>query len=133
MPVDQENEPGTQDEKVPLKRVGLMLKTKFRYEYDFADSWEHLIFVEGLLLLEEPAKVPDCIGGQRACPPEDCGGAGGYQERLDSLRNPRDPRGEELRLWLGARTWNAEAFDLERVNASIAKATRPRSKDVSLQ
>jgi hypothetical protein len=126
MPLDDENEPETRDEEVALKRVGLRLKTKFRYEYDFGDSWEHLILVEGLLLLEEPAKVPDCIGGQRACPPEDCGGAGGYQEMLDALRNPRDPRGEELRLWLGTRTWNAEAFDLERVNASIAKATGPR-------
>jgi hypothetical protein len=126
-PVDQENEPGTRDEKVPLKRVGLRLKTKIRYEYDFGDSWEHLILVEGLLLLEEPADVPACIGGQRACPPEDCGGAGGYQEMLDALRNPKDTRGEEFRLWLGTRTWNAEAFDLERVNASIAKATRRRS------
>jgi len=126
MPVDQENEPGTRDEKVSLKRVGLRLKTKIRYEYDFGDGWEHLILVEGLLLLEEPAQVSGCIGGQRACPPEDCGGAGGYQEMLDALRNPRDPRGEELRLWLGARTWNPEAFDLERVNASIAKATGPR-------
>ena len=126
MPVDQENEPGTQDEKVTLKRVGLRLKAKFRYEYDFGDSWEHLILVEGLLLQEEPAKVPDCIGGQRACPPEDCGGAGGYQEMLDALRNPMDPRGEELRLWLGTRTWNAEAFDLDQVNEAIAKATGPR-------
>jgi hypothetical protein len=126
MPLDDENEPETRDEEVALKRVGLRLKTKFRYEYDFGDSWEHLILVEGLLLLEEPAKVPDCIGGQRACPPEDCGGAGGYQEMLDALRNSRDSRGEELRLWLGTRTWNAEAFDLERVNASIAKATGPR-------
>jgi hypothetical protein len=126
-PVDQENEPGTRDEKVPLKRVGLRLKTKIRYEYDFGDSWEHLILVEGLLLLEEPAGVPACIGGQRACPPEDCGGAGGYQEMLNALWNPKDPRGEEFRLWLGTGTWNAEAFDLERVNASIAKATRRRS------
>ena len=123
-PVDPENEPGIRDEKVPLKRVGLRLKTKFRYEYDFGDSWDHLILVEGLLLLEEPANVPACIGGQRACPPEDCGGAGGYQEMLDALRNPRDPPGEEFRLWLGTRNWNAEAFDLEWINEAIAKATR---------
>jgi hypothetical protein len=125
-PVDLENEPGTRDEKVSLKQVGLRLKTKIRYDYDFGDSWEHQILVEGLLLLEEPAEVPACIGGQRKCPPEDCGGAGGYQEMLDALRNQRDPRGEELRLWLGTRTWNAEAFDLGQVNEAIAKATAPR-------
>ena len=124
--MDPENEPGTQDEKVPLKRVGLRLRTKFQYEYDFGDSWEHLILVEGLLLLEEPAKLPACIGGQRACPPEDCGGAGGYQEMLDALQNPRDPRNEEFRLWLGTRTWDAEAFDLDQVNETLAKATAPR-------
>jgi hypothetical protein len=126
MPVDQENEPGTRDEKVPLKRVDLRLKTKIRYDYDFGDSWEHQILVEGLLLLEEPAEVPACIGGQRKCPPEDCGGAGGYQEMLDALRNPRDPRGEELRIWLGTRTWDAESFDLGQVNEAIAKAIAPR-------
>ena len=126
MAVDQENEPETKDEEVALKRVGLRLKTKFRYEYDFGDRWEHLILVEGLLLLEEPAEVPACIGGQRKCPPEDCGGAGGYQEMLDALRNRKNPRGEELRLWLGTRSWNAEAFDLDQVNEAIAKATAPR-------
>jgi hypothetical protein len=124
-PTDQENEPGTCDEKVPLKRVGLRLRTRFRYEYDFGDDWEHLILVEGLLLLEEPATVPACIGGQRACPPEDVGGAGGYQQMLEALGNPRDPRNQEFGLWLGTRTWNAEAFDLDQVNEAIAKATGP--------
>ena len=125
-PVDSENEPGTQDERVALKRVGLRLRTKFRYEYDFGDGWEHQILVEGLLLLEEPAEVPACIGGQRACPPEDVGGPGGYQDMLDALRNPRDPRNKEFRLWLGDRSTDPEAFDLHQVNEAITKATSPR-------
>ena len=128
MAVDPDNEPETRDEEVALKRLGLRLKSKFRYQYDFGDRWEHLILVDGLLLLEEPAHVPVCVGGQRACPPEDCGGAGGYQDMLDALRDPKDPRGEELRFWLGNRPWNAEAFDLDQVNEAIAKAIAPRGR-----
>ena len=44
---------------------------------------------------------------------------------LDALRDTRDPRGEEFRVWLG-RSWNAEAFDLDQVNLAITKATASR-------
>jgi hypothetical protein len=125
-PPDQENEPGTRSEKVALGKLGLRLKTKIKYEYDFGDSWEHLILVEGHLLLEEPARVPVCLAGQRACPPEDCGGVGGYEEMLKALRNPRDPRCREFKRWLGMDVWDAEAFDLDQVNHDLAKAFAPR-------
>ncbi len=56
------------------------------YWYDFGDSWEHTLVVEKVLprVGTEPAAV--CIGGARACPPEDCGGIWGYQELLDDPR-----------------------------------------------
>jgi hypothetical protein len=125
-PPDQENEPGTRSEKVALGKLGLRLKTKIKYEYDFGDSWEHLILVEGHLLLEEPARVPVCLAGQRACPPEDCGGVGGYEEMLKALRNPRDPRCREFKQWLGMDVWDAEAFSLDQVNQDLARAFAPR-------
>lgn len=125
-PPDQENEPGTRSEKVAMKKLGLRLKTKIKYEYDFGDSWEHQILVEGHLLLEEPAGVPVCLGGQRACPPEDCGGVGGYQEMLDAFQDPDNPRCDQFKQWLGMEAWDAEAFHLDQVNEGLAKAFAKR-------
>ena len=48
------------------------------YEYDFGDSWEHIVTVEKILPVD--ASTPAgavCLAGSRACPPEDCGGIGG--------------------------------------------------------
>ena len=52
------------------------------YLYDFGDSWEHAIKLEKILQAETGEKYPVCIGGKRACPPEDCGGIPGYEEIL---------------------------------------------------
>src|ERR1700737_687005 len=48
-----------------------------RYTYDFGDDWEHEIVLEKSLAAEPGALYPTCIAGKSACPPEDCGGAGG--------------------------------------------------------
>lgn len=57
----------------------------FFYTYDFGDDWRHKVTVEKVGQVEPGTSVPDCIGGRRACPPEDCGGPWGYADLLDSL------------------------------------------------
>jgi hypothetical protein len=42
------------------------------YEYDFGDSWYHEGLVEKELKPDKRLNLPLCIGGARACPPEDC-------------------------------------------------------------
>ncbi len=49
------------------------------YRYDFGDSWEHWVELEEILPEEAGIDYPRCVGGARACPPEDCGGVGGYE------------------------------------------------------
>ena len=99
-------------------------KQKFGYVYDFGDSWEHEIVVEKITEdnIEEANKCPKCIEGERACPPEDCGGVGGYERFLEVLKTGKDPCGEdidELKEWLG--NWEPEKFDLEGINKEILK------------
>jgi hypothetical protein len=48
---------------------------RFRYEYDFGDLWQHEIRLECTLPLDPRKTYPVCVGGARATPPEDCGGA----------------------------------------------------------
>jgi len=54
-----------------------------------------------MLLPEEGAQYPLCMGGARACPPEDSGGPIGYQRLLEILADPRHPEHEDLRDWVG--------------------------------
>jgi hypothetical protein len=51
--------------------------TEFGYVYDFGDNWEHRIVVEGINPADAGAKYPRFLGGERRCPPEDCGGPPG--------------------------------------------------------
>lgn len=98
-------------------------KQKFEYIYDFGDSWEHEIVVEKIVpnKIEDANKYPKCMGGERTCHPEDCGGIGGYERFLEILKTGKDPWKEniqELKEWLG--DWGPEKFDLEEVNKKLA-------------
>jgi len=90
------------DSKAQLGRVLTKLKQKLIYEYDFGDGWEHEILLEKILPPEPGVRYPRCIGGARACPPEDCGGPGGYAELLEALPQtvvrgaPGQPAHEQL-------------------------------------
>jgi len=58
------------------------------YVYDFGDFWQHKIQLEKILPREENVEYPICIKGKRACPPEDVGGIGGYEDFLKIIKNP---------------------------------------------
>ena len=73
---------GVLENRVRLDELLTGPKDRLFYWYDFGDDWEHTLVVEKVLprLGDEPPAV--CIGGARACPPEDCGGIWGYHELL---------------------------------------------------
>ena len=69
-------EPVVDERKIRLDEIA-QAKSRFVYEYDFGDSWEHQVVVEKVLPVEAGVRYPRCLAGERACPPEDCGGIGG--------------------------------------------------------
>jgi hypothetical protein len=79
------------------------------YDYDFGDGWEHEIRLESVISQAEGTKYPRCSGGERACPPEDCGGPDGYARLLEIIFDPRHEEFQSMRTWLG-RDFHAEAF-----------------------
>lgn len=79
------------------------------YEYDFGDCWEHEVVLEAVLP-REAGKYPRCIAGERACPPEDCGGLYGYQDLLEALFDPTHEEHESLKIWAGE-SFHPEKFD----------------------
>ena len=54
---------------------------RFLYRYDFKDEWVHEIVIEDRTEDGED-DLPVLLEGERACPPEDCGGAFGYMAAL---------------------------------------------------
>ena len=93
--------------------------TAITYEYDFGDRWKHLVLVEKIIFPDEPVEERlTCIEGERACPPEDCGGFHGYAEVLDIIFSPAHPDYEAMLDWTG-KDFNPEIFNLQTVNARL--------------
>jgi hypothetical protein len=93
-------------------------KSRWLYEYDFGDGWRHEILFEGFAPADPEAKYPQCVEGERACPPEDCGGPWGY---ADYLADPHHERHEELLAWRGP--FDPEAFDAKQATRAMRKVT----------
>ncbi len=95
---------------VPLASRFTRVGQKARYTYDFGDGWDHEVLLEAVWPAEKGATYPRCIGGERACPPEDCGGPYGYLELLEAIGDPHHERHDELLEWIGGE-FDPEAFD----------------------
>ncbi len=105
--------------KIRLNEVVGQEKERFSYEYDFGDSWEHKILVEKILPRAPEEQYPRCIGGKRACPPEDVGGVWGYVEFLEAIRDPEHPEHEDMLEWIGEE-FDPEEFDVEEADQSLS-------------
>lgn len=88
---------------------------KFQYIYDFGDDWNHEIEISSVLTHDSRMQYPVCIGGENACPPEDCGGPHGYQELLEILNGPDGEEKDERLAWVGG-FFNPHTFDPNLVN-----------------
>ena len=89
------------ERKVKLSKWLKKPKDKLWYEYDFGDTWIHEIALEKILKSEPNAEYPQLLDGAQACPPEDCGGMGGYEHLLEVLADPKDEEHEDMLDWLG--------------------------------
>jgi hypothetical protein len=118
--MEQQNE-----RRVRLNAILRKSKDRMVYEYDFGDGWEHDVVLE-----RSAASLPDSpqvrvIGGQRACPPEDVGGIGGYYAYLEAIEDPAHPEHDDMLEWAGG-AFDPAAFDLEEVNTYFRVRTRRR-------
>ena len=59
-----------------------------------------------------------CIAGERACPPEDCGGLWGYEEFLEAIKDPNHEEHQEMLDWIGG-SFDPDEFDLQEVNRAL--------------
>ncbi|HEX3841766.1 MAG TPA: plasmid pRiA4b ORF-3 family protein [Acidimicrobiales bacterium] len=94
--------------------------SRFQYEYDFGDGWDHEVVVETVEEVPQVLKQAICLDGERACPPEDSGGVGGYAEFLRAIGDPDHPEHRDSLAWVGG-TFDPEAFGLAAANAALQR------------
>lgn len=123
-PSDSEMEENQRDEATST--VGDLMRSagdRLTYKYDFGDGWEHEVVLEEISAPEPGAMYPACVGGERACPPEDCGGAPGYSDLLEVISDPNHPEHLDRLEWVGG-TFDPEAFSVENVNRLLRSTPR---------
>jgi hypothetical protein len=89
----------------------------FAYNYDFGDGWRHIVEVKAILPRDE-FNYPLCIGGGKACPPEDCGGLPGFEEFKEQIANTKDPEHRRMLIWVGG-YFDPKSFDANRINRDM--------------
>jgi hypothetical protein len=129
-----EGDPSVRDEsKFTLAELLNDVHKGLIYEYDFGDSWEHIVTVEKILPADASTPVTAvCLAGSRACPPEDCGGIGGYEDLLKALKNKKHPEHRSMKEWLG-RPFDPEFFEVAKANYWLQKLKWPRVTESQLR
>ncbi len=98
---------------------------KLAYNYDFGDDWWVDIKVVAIEKPQPKIRYPRCVAGERAGPPEDCGGPPGFEELLAARKNSRSKHAKELLEWAGP-DWDPAAFDLATTNKALFALPAPR-------
>ena len=109
------------DQQATLAEIAPAVGSRFEYEYDFGDGWEHTVLVEDVREGGAALGRALCLDGARACPPEDCGGPYGYEaEFVAALRDQGHERRTELIEWIGE-GFDPERFDLDAANRRLKR------------
>jgi len=102
---------------------------RLRYAYDFGDGWEHDVVFEKRIGSNPGDRIPSCIAGKGACPPEDCGGPWGYADLKDALADSCHEDHEYMLDWLGldnAADFDPAACDVAEINDVLDMAIAAR-------
>ena len=94
----------------------------FKYLYDFGDAWDHEVLFEGNPPVDAKAKYPLCLEGEKACPPEDCGGVWGYTNFLEAINDPNHEEHINMMEWIG-RKFDPNKFDPKQATKEMKKGS----------
>jgi hypothetical protein len=118
--VDDELGPVTDVKGVMVTQVFNKVGTTITYEYDFGDGWMHHLELVEISTHPIDEVLPQIIGGENACPPEDCGGTYGYKELKEILMNPKHPEYKSTKIWVGSK-FDPMVCDLKTIQQNLGK------------
>jgi hypothetical protein len=119
-PLKREDQVVEDDRDVTLADLNLAHRDRMTYDYQFGEGWRVDIRVEKTSVATKGATYPTCLGGERAGPPEDCGGVEAYHDMLACLKEPASDLGKEWLGWLGPE-YDPGVCDLDKVNGALRK------------
>ncbi len=90
----------------------------FEYVYDPEDQWRHTVTLEAIVPKNKLMQYPVCVGGENACPPEECGGPKGYADLLECMEDPNSEDHENVMEWVGG-FFDPTGFDANYVNQEL--------------
>ena len=93
------------------------------YVYDFGDGWHHRVEVEREAPDGEFPELPICLEGAGHCPPEDCGGVGGFEVFCAAMADPSHEEHPAYWEWYG-RPFDPSVFDLAQTNRTLRLSLR---------
>jgi Plasmid pRiA4b ORF-3-like protein len=97
-------------------------KRSFLYTYDMGDSWEHEIKPGKPRELAPDEAAIALLAATGSCPPDDSGGAPGFDYMLEVTSDPAHEEHEDMVEWLGdAHPWDRVA-DLPKLAERVRKA-----------
>jgi hypothetical protein len=100
--------------KVTVGELAAKQQMQFQYIYDFRANWEHTVEIEQVSPHDDGTHYPRVVAGERACPPEDCGGINRFAKYLQAWDDPDHPSYEDAWDILGGK-FDPAAFDAEAV------------------
>jgi hypothetical protein len=115
---------GTDTARTTLASLGLKRGSQFVYAYDYGDGWEHdleVVTVTRETIDPHAIPMPRILDGQRAAPPEDCGGPPGYARLQDALMDPDHPDHGQAHHWV-PRGFDPAIFDLPSADHGLVLA-----------
>ena len=113
-PVDEDAPDEVEDATDVTLGDVVVVGDRFFYDYDFGDGWRLEVEVEsGATGGPHPTRAV-CTGGERAGPPEDCGGPDGYAALLEGLVGSGPPRARRAGVMGGGRVRSGGHFPWSR-------------------
>lgn len=97
----------------------------FHYIYDFGDGWLHTVKLEAVGDVDPDVTYPRLIEAEGRCPPEDCGGPGGYAHYLDAISDPDHEDHQEMIDWRGP-GFNPKRVDEDAIQSAFALLGAPK-------
>jgi hypothetical protein len=108
------------DRRTCLGRILRKSRDAMVYEYDFGDRWEHIVVLERIVEPVPGAPYPVILAAEGACPPENVGGIGGYDQFLQTMTNPGHPEHREMMAWWGG-PFDPKLYDIEARNEVLLR------------
>jgi hypothetical protein len=98
---------------------------RIQYAYDMGDFWEHSIIIERVTAPLREVNYPQFLGGERRCPPEDCGGFPGHDEFLRKISSKQSKKRKAALDWYGG-SYDPDDIGEQQIVAALKPTAKTR-------